>query len=62
MMGGMAVSPVLAGSLGIKTMLIWYGALAFAALIIFFVFYRFSNGLFQSRIGRQTTWPPVATF
>jgi len=39
-MGGMAVSPILAGSLGIKSMLIWYGALAFAALIIFFVFYR----------------------
>ena len=33
-MGGMAVSPVLAGSLGIKAMLIWYGMLAFALLLL----------------------------
>ena len=39
-MAGMAVSPVLAASLGIKVMLIWYGLLAFAALIIFFLLYR----------------------
>jgi cyanate permease len=39
-MGGMAVSPVLAGSLGIKAMLICYGMLAFAALVTFFLFYR----------------------
>ena len=39
-MAGMAVSPILAGSLGIKAMLIWYGVLALAALILFFVFYR----------------------
>ena len=35
-MGGMAVSPILAGSLGIKTMLTWYGVLAFTALVLFF--------------------------
>ncbi|CAB1056341.1 hypothetical protein D1BOALGB6SA_1077 [Olavius sp. associated proteobacterium Delta 1] len=38
-MGGMAVSRILAGSLGIKAMLIWYGVLAFAALIIFLMDY-----------------------
>ncbi|MBW2409333.1 MAG: MFS transporter, partial [Deltaproteobacteria bacterium] len=39
-MGGMAVSPILAGSLGIKTMLTWYGVLAFTALVLFFMLYR----------------------
>jgi cyanate permease len=39
-MGGMAVSPILAASLGIKTMLTWYGVLAFASFIIFFLLYR----------------------
>jgi cyanate permease len=39
-MGGMAVSPILAGSLGIKTMLTWYGVLAFAASILFFLLYK----------------------
>jgi len=39
-MAGMAVSPILAGRLGIKAMLIWYGVLAVAALILFFGFYR----------------------
>jgi cyanate permease len=39
-MGGMALSPVLSSHLGIQTMLIWYGALSFVALICFFLFYR----------------------
>jgi len=39
-MGGMAISPILAARQGIPTMLIWYGVLSLAALICFLLFYR----------------------
>jgi len=57
-MGGMAVSPILAGLVGIKSMLLWYGIVAFLAMVVFLLLYRERPPYSAVVSPRSTRYPP----